>query len=366
MPSTAISAWPRASGSATSSEFVIRFALWAGAVAALLSILLVMVIFLLRTALLIGQRRQRRLLDTWRPRMLASLAFDSEPEPLPVLRPGEVPGFLELWNHLQGSVRGEARERLNRLARQLGLDRIARRCLARSGMRRRLMAISTLGQLGDHEAWEGLRAAALSSHPLLSITAARALLQIDALAAMPLLMPAFVNRSDWPLARVASILREAGPDIVSQPLAAAADGASPEHQARVVSLFDLAHPEVVVPVLRALIGQPDTDDRTLTACLRVLHDPRLLDQVRILADHPRWHIRMEAAKALGRMGSPSDLLRLEQLLTDPQWWVRYRAAQALTRLPFLNRETIEHLRDRQVDRFARDALNHVLAEKGAS
>jgi HEAT repeat protein len=95
----------------------------------------------------------------------------------------------------------------------------------------------------------------------------------------------------------------------------------------------------------------------------VLRGPQLLDAVRAMIVHPRWHLRMEAAKALGRIGLPDDLPRLEGLLGDAQWWVRYRAAQSIVRLPFLSRTELERLRARQTDRYARDILAHVLAER---
>lgn len=362
---TATRAAPCASESATSSEFVIRVALWAGVVAAALSMLLVVAIYALRGALLIQRRRQQQLLDSWRPRITASALAGAEPgaEPLPVLRSRDVPAFLLLWNHYQGSVRGDAREHLNRLARALGLEGAARRLLRRRRLRHRLLAAVTLGQLGDRAAWDELVTLAASAHPLLSLTAARALVQIDARAAIPLLMPALAARSDWPAARVATILREAGPGIVSPPLVAALTGAGPEAAARVVGLFEFAHAEATTPALRALLEGPATDEHALTVCLRVLRDPQLIGNVRRLVAHPRWHIRMEAAKALGRMGEAEDEARLERLLTDPQWWVRYRAAQALARLPSVDRRELERVRDRQHDRYARDILSQVLAEK---
>lgn len=335
--------------------------------AAALSVLVVAAIYALRGALLVQHRRRQQLLDTWRPRISASALAGADPDPgieaLPRLRGRDVPGFLLLWNHYQGSVRGDAREHLNRLARALGLDGVARRLLRRRRLRHRLLAAVTLGQLGDRMAWDELRPLAASAHPLLSLTAARALVQIDAHAAIPLLMPALAARSDWPAARVATILREAGPGIVSQPLVAALAGAGPEVTARVVGMFEFAHAELTTPVLRALLDSPATDEHALTVCLRVLRDPRLIGEVRRLVAHPRWHIRMEAAKALGRMGEAEDEARLERLLADSQWWVRYRAAQALARLPSVDRRELERVRDRQHDRYARDILAQVLAEK---
>lgn len=347
---------------ATDSDAVYRFALWAGAAVALLSVLLVLAIFGLRAALVWQNRRRARFLALWRPLLMESLVAPLRK--LPALRRGDVFDGLLLWNHLQGSVRGDARERLNGFARAAGLDRAARRLLARRGLRSRLIAIVTLGQLGGEDIRPVLRRLAHAAHPVLSLTAARALVQIDGEAAVPALMPMFAARTDWPANRVAAILREAGPDAVSQSLLDALAVSGLEQGARLLGFFELAHPSVVMPAVRALLAHADTDDRLLAAALRALKDPQALPSVRALTMHPRWHIRMEAAKALGRLGLPEDLLRLERLLGDPQWWVRLRTAQAIARLPFVRRPDLEAMRDRQRDRYARDILAHVLAEPG--
>jgi len=347
---------------ATDSDAVYTFALWAGAAVAALSVLLVLAIFVLRAALVWRNRRQARFLARWRPLLMESLVVP--PRNLPALRGGDVLDCLLLWNHLQGSVRGDARERLNGFARAAGLDRAARRLLTRHGSRRRLLAIVTLGQLGEQDVRPVLRRLAEAAHPVLSLTAARALVQIDREAAVPMLMPAFAARTDWPVNRVAAILREAGADVISKPLLDVLAASNPEQGARLLGFFELAHPPVVMPAVCALLARRDTDDRLLGAALRALKDPQALPSVRALTLHPRWHIRMEAAKALGRLGLPEDLPRLERLLADPQWWVRYRTAQAIARLPFVRRADLEVMRDRQPDRYARDILAHVLAEPG--
>jgi HEAT repeat protein len=92
-------------------------------------------------------------------------------------------------------------------------------------------------------------------------------------------------------------------------------------------------------------------------------DPADLDLIRSLLTHERWHVRMHAAAAIGRMGQPGDEQRLLPLLGDSQWWVRYRAAQAISRLPNMGGEALHLLREQQTDRFACDVLDQVLAER---
>jgi len=76
-------------------------------------------------------------------------------------------------------------------------------------------------------------------------------------------------------------------------------------------------------------------------------------------------VRVQAARALGRVGERSDAERLVALLGDAQWWVRYRAAQALLELPALSRADLDALRASLTDRFAADMLSQAMAESEA-
>ena len=51
------------------------------------------------------------------------------------------------------------------------------------------------------------------------------------------------------------------------------------------------------------------------------------------------------------------------LLADPQWWVRYRTAQALQHLLAGAEGRLAQVRDAQEDRYARDILTQVMAER---
>ncbi len=111
----------------------------------------------------------------------------------------------------------------------------------------------------------------------------------------------------------------------------------------------------------------DHDDvEVLIAALRIAADPRLRSFVLNLARHENWRVRMQAARTLGRIGQPNDIVTLIDLLSDREWWVRYRTAQALASLPFLDRTQLQALADAAADRFAGDMLRQVLAETGAT
>jgi HEAT repeat protein len=120
---------------------------------------------------------------------------------------------------------------------------------------------------------------------------------------------------------------------------------------------------------------PDTlleralDDESVaivTAALRLVNLPGSRGRVRALLAHQDWQVRVQAAKALGRIGDRGDVDRLAALLGDREWWVRYRAAEALVDLPWLARADLAALHASLTDRYAADMLSQAMAEERRS
>jgi len=238
----------------------------------------------LRALLLLGQRREQRAAAIWQP-VLAS-AMQDAPAALPRLARRDLFGFLVLWNHLHEAVLGEAKERLNAVALQLGVPARARRMLAHGNLSDRLLAVATLGQLRDHSVRDRLCDLAAGPSVILSLTAARALVQIDRAAAVGYLIPLVAARPDWPPGRVIHVLRAAGADAISEPLARAALEAAPEHAPRLIRYLEVVHCETLVPTVRQIIHRTG-DAEVIAACLRVFRDPDDLETVRRFLDDPR-------------------------------------------------------------------------------
>jgi hypothetical protein len=331
-----------------------------GAIVAALTLLLTIQVFAMRLLLIARTRRAERCLSVWRPILFR--AVEGLPSELSPLAAGDVSTFLRFWNHLQASVVDDAKDRLNEVARRAGVPEIARKMVRRGSLRGRLVAIATLGQLQDRSVWHALCACAASPQVVLSLTAARALVQIDRDAAIRQLMPSIGTRLDWPLARVASLLRDAGPDVVSNALAAAAIAAAPREAARLIRYLDVVHCDAAIPAVRQIMRRSDDKD-VIAACLRVVQDPEDLDAIRRFLGDPRWEIRVQAVTALGRMGTAGDEHRLAQCLADPEWWVRYRAAQALCTLLVDSPDHLDRLQREHENAFARDVLAQARAER---
>ena len=345
------------------SDPLLKFMLWFGLAIVGITLLLLVQTVLLRMQLILRQRREQRLVEQWEP--LFAQSMTAVPQILPPIAESDWLAFIKMWNHVQESLHGESKHKLNQLAWACGMSHAAQQLLDQKSMRARLMAVTALGHLQEKNAWAKLESIAEDPHPLLSLTAARALMQIDAKVALAELLPLFTRRHDWPLNKIANMVNEAGPDAVTGPLTQAVESAAPEEFPRLVRLLDAAHSEQALPAIRRIL-QSATDDRVVSACLQALHDPDDVQLARTYMRHPSWFVRVQAVSALGRIGSKDDRDALIAPLSDSVWWVRYRAAQALAGLPFVTLDEVRQIRDSLTDRFAQDILTQVIAEKQAA
>ena len=341
---------------------ILAAAFWTGIGALLLTLLLGLEILRLRIFLRARQRRETRTLARWRPILNAAIVGDSPPQ-LPKLATAERLHFIKLWVHLQASLRGEAGAALNAIAARLGLDVEARAMLGRRARTERLLAALMLGHLGDRQAWPQLLRLAGMDDPTLSLTALWALVRIDPQAAAEYLTPLFIEREDWAMSHVAGILQQAGAPVVAV-LAGMLPRLGLERLPRALRIAEALRVELPPEPLAAALASGDV--AVVTAALRIVNTPLLQDAVRARLQDEDWQVRVQAAKALGRIGDPGDVERMVLLLADREWWVRYRAAQALVELPWLKRADLSALHAGLEDRYAADMLAQVLAEQDAA
>jgi hypothetical protein len=337
----------------------VAVAFWTGAAALALTLLLSLQIVRLRFGLRRRERRAAQAQAKWRPHLHAALVGEA-PQALPALPEQERLPFLTLWVHLQASLRGDAREALNDIVRRLGLDAHARGMLARGSRAERLLAMLVLGHLRDGQAWQLLQGHVGRDANALSLTALWAMVCVDPDAAARYMTPLFVERDQWALSHVAGILQQAaGP--VARELAALLPRLDEERLPRALRIAEALRVSLPAGVLGTALRSDSV--AVLIAGLRSVLTPETIGEVRALLAHPDWQVRVQAAKALGRIGERGDAARLVALLGDAEWWVRYRAAQSLVELPALSQADFDAVRAGLTDRFAVDMLAQVLAEK---
>lgn len=336
---------------------IVAAAFWTGAAAILLALTLSLQIVRLRVALRRRERIDKLTVDKWRPLLVAAIV--GERPALPQLADSERLSFLKLWAHLQRSLRGEAREALNAIARQLGVEVLARTMLAGRRTEQMLGAL-TLGYLRDQQAWPQLQALSALPDRALALTAIWALIRIDPQAAAERIMPLFLDNEDWALPHVAAMLQEAGAP-AAEVLARLLPTLPAAQLPRALRMAEALRMRAPTEVLERALASGNIGVQV--AALRSVTMPDAIDAVRRLLADAHWQVRVQAARALGRIGEPADIGHLAQLLADPEWWVRYRAAQSLVELAKLYGEPLDAVRARLSDRFAADMLAQVMAEK---
>lgn len=347
---------------ATASDSLLHAVLLSGLAVFLLTLALLLVISLLR---FMADRRARLdavLAARWQPVFFQ--AIEGLPHEAPRIHGRDREVIMRVWLQFTELLRGEGRVRLSRLAHELQLVGTALRLLQRGDVRGRLLAVVGLGRMQAEEGKLPLQALMNEDNPVLSLLAARSLLQIDPRDTAAAVLAAIGRRGDWSLARVAAMLGEVDAALLGPRLLEALAVADAESVPRLLALLDTVNVGDRWPVLEPLLypGQPVD---TLAAALKVAGDPRALGAARALAAHAAWPVRAQAAAALGRLGGADDAGRLRDLLGDAEWWVRYRAALALVRMPGVNRAQLDQLAAGLHDPFAADMLRQVLAETGA-
>ena len=221
------------------------------------SVLMLLAVIMLRLRLVLRQRRERRHAALWQP-LLAECVIGI-PSGLPVIPRNMRYHFLRLWNYHHESVVGAARNNLEEYALTIGLDAVARELLGSRDMSKRLIAILTLGNLGDHTRWHELRELVAHPSPIISQAAARSLLAIDASSTLAWLVTVMAAREDWPLSRVVAMLKEAGPNRATLPLisalqsAAAGEGGT-RQVVRLLRMMEVAHTGRVAPVVGRIVA----------------------------------------------------------------------------------------------------------------
>ena len=344
----------------TDFEQLVRLAWRIGLGSLILVVLLMIQILVLRSLLVRREKRAKQVLDIWQPILVASL--DRIPEEFPPLRQRDMMTFLIFWNYLHESLRDDTTANLNVVAKMLDIDSWSIESLQTGNIREKLLAIQTLGWLQEHRAWKDLEEIMHSEDPIVSLSAAKALMRIDPEEAIEMFLPLVVQRGEWSYAMVGKILKETGAGIVSEPLARTALEAPEEFSPRVIRFLGIAHRSDSAPVIHQIISNTSNIEVIMT-CLRVLDDPGDLDMVRDFLKHEHWRVRTQAAICLGRIGTEEDVKRLAHAAGDQEWWVRYRAAQALANLPKMTSERLEEIAENHSNFFGSDIIHKVNEER---
>lgn len=343
-----------------SSDPRLVFAYWLGICVIVAALVMLGLILVMRQWAERNARNHERAATFWRG-ILAEAAH-TVPARVPALPRRDMTGFIDAWNDLHGALDGADNAGMRYIADQVGLERKLYVSADHGGFHNRVMSIIAMGYLGSTTHFEKLSRLLQDGSPIVSLSAARALMQIDPQHAVKLVVPQIVERHDWIQGGVAEILGKGDPALVSRELGNMTLQVNDEVAPRLVRFLAGVSPGAATPVIRKVLAEPH-DEHLVSTCLQVMTEPLDLPLVHPLLAHIRWHVRMHAATAVGRLGTGADAQGLMPLLADAEWWVRYRAAQAVSRLAAPDQGGMARIRAAQVDRYACDILDQVMAEQ---
>jgi len=306
------------------------------------------------------ERKKMRFRERWEGPLYRRMVGDEIG--LPEIAPTERLLLLLLLIDTIAFVRDDAADRVAAVARERGLDSFVLRLLSDRRLWKREIGIRAAGALRLTDAVEPLERLVARERGYTSLSAASALVTIDAERGFAVLEP-LLWRVDWSTERVAALIRSANQPTVHL-LSSLLESAPPQRLTQVIRMIEFLGERALLPVLRSRIAQPDGLETTaaILHALRTLGDAS--DRITVLAhlNHSEWLVRMQAAYALAGLGRPEDTDLLVPLLRDPNWWVRYRAAQSLVKLGGVGRVLAAVAQE--PDAYAREILQRVLAEQG--
>lgn len=334
--------------------------------------LIIMVLFYLvisRLNYLLNRFRHRQVEDAWQE-TFRCLRVGEEPASFPAMSRGEKPIFLELWLETRKLATANFAQALDELARRTALDKTVTNILHPGKLEilpRKVwlqsLAITAIEYIDTEETREALKEMTEVDNLYLVVQACTCMTKkrmegyqkkiIQALFRFPADAPEIFAR----------VSQAGGSDVlhIMQPFL----DRLPHHTImNFISLAEGANDDSLVPMLLYRLRRA-SEVEEISALIRAvsrLHYRGLREAVLPFLEHPNLYVRIQAAKAMGRVGTRDDIIRLEPLLSDNDWWLRYRAARAICKLSGNDWNFLQQLINRQKDQFARDIVKHAHEE----
>ena len=332
-------------------------------------VLMLVLLVIFRIRFLISRLRRDHIENEWNE-VFRYLRAGEEPISYPNLSRGEKYNFLEFWLEHRRLANKRFAGMLDELARRVSLDKTIVNILNPGKMEimgskvwLQGIALAAIEYVDTEETREALKQMTSSENLFLVVQACTTLAKLRTPGfEKAIIQTMFRFPADAPeiFARVS---QAGGSEVlhIMQPFL----NRLPHHTImNFISLAEQSHDDSLVPVLLYRLRNTKNEEE-IAALLRSLsrfEAAGLREAVLPFLKHPSVYIRIQAIKAIGRLGKESDIELLVPLLSESDWWLRYRAARAICKLYQLDSESIENLRNSLADKFARDILNHAYEE----
>lgn len=216
------------------------------------------------------------------------------------------------------------------VARQAGVEALARRFIEHGDAPERTVGARVLGLLGDASARSRIVFLCSDKDGDVSFAAATALVRLDASCA-GVFVAGVRDRSDWNAPQVGQTVRENAPAFGTEFVAAARD-ANEAGMRRLLEFLPMLDRDVVRAVVMNTLERAQPQSENLPAALRALRsfaEPADIPLLEHFAGNHVAAVRVQAVNALGEIDDPQVKPLLSARLDDPDSWVRRRAKEAL-------------------------------------
>ncbi len=276
-------------------------------------------------------RRRDAFAEKWREPTLGALAApESIASFTAAIRDDERIHFVGFAVQYARRLRGDGRDTIRALAKPY-LGVIARRADS-ANVEIRARAIQTLGLLGLPEHAPRVMAALDDRSPLVAMVAARALSQEESPEYAAAVLGRLGRFEGWNRRFLASMLAAMGPKVASTLREGLRNaGAEPRARAVLAEALLLQGDPLAGDVAAEVLDTASDRDLQITA-LRLLASvgrPDHAATVRRHTDAADEVVRAQALRALGAVGSESDVRGLIEAMSDPSPWVALSAARAV-------------------------------------
>lgn len=302
----------------------------------------------------------------WFPVFAGLIVGDAAPSE-PALRVRDKLILLRIWNYWHESVSGIANERLKGFVREMGCSDVALALVQKGNKAQKLLSCISLGNLSDAAAWADLKALVATDDQIISLHAARAMLQIDPDRAVDELLSAILGRAQWDMSVLTQILRHSR-QALERSMLAKWPSLSQAQKLRALRLCANLNLPLTQQLIHELL-QATQSTALLVATLQLLErlqNPAYRERIMQLFDHASASVRAHAVKAHASVADVQDIEVLIDMLHDNDSDTRHAAAQALGQSASLGMTRLRQLKDVLEDARAYEAVALACRAQGLS
>lgn len=265
--------------------------------------------------------------------------------------------LLRLWNYWHQSIAGDASGRLKKFISEIGCNAVALNLIQKGNRAQKLLSSISLGNLNDSSAWEHLKLLVETDDQIVSLHAARAMLQLNSERAINELMPMILGRAKWDMSVLTHILKQSRA-IFENEIIKGWVTFDEVQQIRALKLCVSLDLYLTEEMLRQLL-QINHGAPLLNATLKLLErlqNPAYRLQIIQLFDHPSSSVRAQAVRAHSAIADPRDIEILVEMLYDNDSLTRNYAALTLSQSSSLGIQGLRSLKEALEDPRAYQAV----------